>query len=251
MRVAKIKNYTPAEIQITAEQLLRESQAYRQDEYKAPRHRMQDESELEEYKYRMRRDFEDAIRRQRHHMGNWVKYAEWEGSIQEFARARSVFERAIDVDFEHVQLWLKYAEMEMRNKFVNHARNVWERACKHLPRVDQFWFKYAYMEEMLGENEKVRAIFQDWMTWVPPENAWNAYLKFEERQGDLTKCRAILEKFIDSFPAVGSYLKAARFEEQHRDRDHARLFYERCLAELGAQSLDESFFIQFTKFELR
>jgi len=40
MRVAKIKNYTPAEIQITAEQLLRESQAYRMDDYKAPRHRV-------------------------------------------------------------------------------------------------------------------------------------------------------------------------------------------------------------------
>ena len=35
-------------------------------------------------------------------MGTWIKYAEWEASIGEFARARSVFERAIDVDFEHI-----------------------------------------------------------------------------------------------------------------------------------------------------
>jgi crooked neck len=159
------------------------------DDYKPPRHRVQDETELEDYKYRMRRDFEEAIRRQRHHMGNWIKYAEWEASIGEIARARSVFERAIDVDFEHIALWLKYAEVEMRNKYVNHARNVWERACKHLPRVDQFWYKYAYMEEMLGETEKVRKIFNDWMTWVPSENAWNAFLKFEERQGQLDNCR--------------------------------------------------------------
>ena len=68
--------------------------------------------------------------------GSWIKYAEWEASIGEFDRARSVFERAVDVDFEHITLWLKYAEMEMRNEFVNHARNLWERACKHLPRVD-------------------------------------------------------------------------------------------------------------------
>jgi crooked neck len=65
MRVAKIKNYTPAEIQITAEQLLRESQAYRMDEYRPPRQTVsvKDETELEDYKYRMRRDFEEAIRR--------------------------------------------------------------------------------------------------------------------------------------------------------------------------------------------
>jgi crooked neck len=47
-------------------------------------------------------------------MGTWLKYAEWEASIGEFTRARSVFERAIAVDFEHITLWLKYADMEMR-----------------------------------------------------------------------------------------------------------------------------------------
>jgi crooked neck len=67
-------------------------------------------------------------------MGTWLKYAEWEASICELMRARSVFERAIAVDFEHITLWLKYADMEMRHKNVQHARNVWERACKHMPR---------------------------------------------------------------------------------------------------------------------
>jgi len=103
--------------------------------------------------------------------------------------------------------------MEMKNKFINHARNVWERACKHLPRVDQFWYKYAYMEEMLGNFDKVRKIFEDWMTWEPAENSWNAYLKFEERMGEFDKCRIILERYIDLNPNVNSYLKAARFEE--------------------------------------
>ena len=75
--------------------------------------------------------------------------------------------------------------MEMRNKHVTHARNIWDRACKHLPRVDQFWYKYAYMEEMLGNFDKVREIFEDWMTWEPKENAWDAYLKFEERRDEI------------------------------------------------------------------
>jgi crooked neck len=107
------------------------------------------------------------------------------------------------------------------------------------------------MEEMLGEHDKVRAIFKDWMTWIPPENAWNAYLKFEERLGQLDNCRTILEQFIDNFQTPSSYLKAAKFEESHRNRDQARLLYERALAELGYQAFDEYFFIQFTKFELR
>jgi len=66
---------------------------------------------------------------------------------------------------------------------------------------------------MLGNFDKVRKIFEDWMTWEPAENAWNAYLKFEERMGEFDKCRQILERYIDLNPNVNSYLKAARFEE--------------------------------------
>ena len=135
-----------------------------------------DQDELVDYKYRNRRDFEEKLRMQRHHMGTWIKYGEWEANIGEFQRARSVFERALDIDFQYVTLWLRYAEMEMRNKNVQHSRNIWDRACKHLPRVDQFWYKYAHMEEMLGEFNKVRAIFEDWLTWAPGQNAWEAYL---------------------------------------------------------------------------
>ena len=56
------------------------------------------------------------------------------------------------------------------------------------------------MEEMLGNNDKVREIFEDWMTWEPKEHAWNAYLKFEDRMGDLQRCRSILERYIDQNP---------------------------------------------------
>ena len=87
---------------------------------------------------RRRKEFEDAIRMQRQHLGNYIKcaacpcllacllvcpcplsfrlvltsdppgtassrrYASWEEQQQEFERARSVFERAIDVDYRSV-----------------------------------------------------------------------------------------------------------------------------------------------------
>lgn len=100
MKVPAIKNSNPAPQQITAEQLMREVPAYRPPAYRPPSQvHIMDQDELKDYKYRMRRDFEEKLRMQRHHMGNWIKYAEWEANIGEFQRARSVFERAMDIDF--------------------------------------------------------------------------------------------------------------------------------------------------------
>jgi len=254
------KNKNPAAIQITAEQLLRESQAYQANDSVPIMQPISDPDELIDYKYRQRKEFEDSVRRTIHHIGNWMKYADWEAAMKEFRRARSVYERALEVDYQHVTLWLRYAEMEMKNKFVNHARNVWERACKLLPGVDQFWLKYAYMEEVLGNYEKVREIFESWMTWSPRDTAWMAYLKFEERMNSVENCRNVLERFLDNVPnvgdqeatdAVGRYMKAAKFEEKHNNRDRARLYYERALAELGEASLKEEFFLAFCRFEIK
>lgn len=252
MRIPKIKNYNAASQQITAEQLMREVPAYKTEEYRAPSSiHIMDQDELKDYKFNKRREFEEKLRMQRHHMGTWIKYAEWEASITEYARARSVFERAMEIDYQQVTLWLKYAEMEMKNKNVMHARNVWDRACKHLPRVDQFWFKYAYMEEMLGNFDKARDIFEQWMTWEPKENAWDSYLQFEERRNDNERCREILLRYTEVFPNTDSFLKAAKFEEKLREYGAARAVYERAMAELGKEALEENFLIRFTKFEIK
>jgi crooked neck len=86
---------------------------------------------------RKRKEYEDALRRQRHNLGIWIRYAEWEGAQRDFRRylvffvlflyvkiasmlsARSVYERALVVDFSNIGLWSKYIEMETKNKFVN------------------------------------------------------------------------------------------------------------------------------------
>jgi crooked neck len=45
-----VKNKTPNPIQVTAEQLLREAVERQQKEVKAPRQRVMDEDELEDYR---------------------------------------------------------------------------------------------------------------------------------------------------------------------------------------------------------
>lgn len=250
-RVTKVKNKTPAPVQITAEQILREALERQEAEPKPPKQKITDPEELADYRLRKRKSFEDAIQRQRHLIPTWIKYALWEESQRDFVRARSIFERAMDEDYRNPTLWIKYAEMEMRNKNINHARNIWDRAVTLLPRTSQFWYKYAYMEQVMGNYIGARAIFERWMKWMPDEHAWSSYIKFELKQGEIELARNVYERFVGCHPFVRSWLKFAKFEERQGEMGKARNVYEKAIELLGEDANDESLFIEFAKFEER
>ncbi|XP_018432138.1 PREDICTED: crooked neck-like protein 1 [Nanorana parkeri] len=249
-KVAKVKNKAPAEVQITAEQLLREAKERELELLPPPpKQKITDEEELNDYKLRKRKAFEDNIRKNRTVISNWIKYAQWEESLKEVQRARSIYERALDVDHRNITLWLKYAEMEMKNRQINHARNIWDRAITILPRVNQFWYKYTYMEEMLGNVAGTRQVFERWMDWQPEEQAWHSYINFELRYKEVDKARSIYEQFVIVHPDVKNWIKYARFEEKHGYTTHARKVFERAVEFFGEFYMDENLYVAFAKFE--
>lgn len=252
MKKSVVKNRAPAPIQITAEQILLEAHERKEEGVKATRRRIADADELHEYRMSKRKAFEDEVRSQRHHIGTWMKYAQWEESQHEFARARSVFERAIDIDYKTPTVWLKYAEMEMRHKFINHARNVWDRAVTLLPRVAQFWYKYAFMEEMAGSVNNARRVFERWMEWQPDDQAWYSYIKLELRANEIDRARALYERYVACFPSERAYIKFAKWEErQQHQLALARRIYERALDELRDDEKTQELYIAFAAFEER
>ena len=249
-KVAKVKNKMPAEVQITAEQLLQEANATKIEKVAPrPRQRVTDPDELSQLQLRKRKEFEDNIRKNRTQMSNWMKYAQWEGMQGESERARSVFERGIDVDHRCVTLWLKYSEMEMKNKQVNHARNIWDRAVLILPRVNQFWYKYSYMEEMLGNVANARRVFERWMEWEPEEQAWLSYIKMELRYKEMENARSIYERFIQIHQETKNWIRYARFEENHGNIANARDIFERAIDFFGEDTIDERLMMAFARFE--
>lgn len=247
---ALVRNKTANPQQVTAEQLLREAVDCQSKEAVAPAQRIVDEDELQMYRVRKRKEFEDVIRRQRQNIGAWVKYAQWEAAQQEFRRARSIFERALHVEYQNVSLWLKYVEMEMKNKFVNHARNLFDRVTQLLPRVDQFWYKYAYMEELLANYAGARTIYDRWMEWEPDDMAWLQYVKFEERCKEVEKARRVMETYVNCRPTQLGFTRLTKFEERHGNMNRARSGYEKGIELLGSE-LDEKFYIRFAQFEHR
>ena len=249
-KMGKVKNKAPAEMQITAEQLLREAKE-RQLEVvpPPPRQKISDPEELAEYRLKKRKEFEDNIRKNRVLVTNWVKYAQWEDSQQEIERARSVFERALDVAHRNVTVWLKYAEMEMKRKQIQHARNIWDRAVSIMPRANQFWYKYTYMEEMLGNVAGARQVFERWMKWEPDEQAWFSYIKMELRYKEVTRARQVYESFVMVHPDVKNWIRYARFEHQHGSATSARSVFERAVEFFGDDHLEPDLFVGFSRFE--
>ncbi|CAN6346814.1 unnamed protein product [Urochloa humidicola] len=250
-RATRVKNKTPAPIQITAEQILREARERQEPEIRPPKQKITDSHELSEYRLRKRKEFEDVIRRVRWSVSAWVKYARWEEQQRDFARARSVYERALDVAHRDHTLWLKYAEFEMRNRFVNHARNVWDRAVSLLPRVDQLWYKYIHMEELLGAVANARQVFERWMAWRPDTAGWNSYIKFELRYGEVERARAIYERFVAEHPRPDTFIRYAKFEMKRGEVERARRVYERAADLLADDEDAEVLFVAFAEFEER
>eukprot|EP00920_Eleutheroschizon_duboscqi_P027736 GHVT01067865.1.p1 GENE.GHVT01067865.1~~GHVT01067865.1.p1 ORF type:complete len:677 (+),score=171.04 GHVT01067865.1:2861-4891(+) len=248
-RVLEVKNKMPAPVQITAEMLLREAVERQAEDIKPPLQRVVDEEELQQYRVRKRKEFEDILRRQRQHIGTWIKYATWEAAQKEFRRARSVFERALHVEYQNTTLWLKYIEMEMKNRFISSARNVYDRACQLLPRVDQFWYKYAHMEELLGNYVGARAVFERWMEWTPDDKGWMMFVRFEERCGEVQRAQKVFERYLSQKPTPEAFLRFAKFETRHRNFDRARAGFEKAIEVLPSDMLDENFYLKFAQFE--
>lgn len=253
----KVKNKAPAPIQITADQLVREAseQIRKADAYVAPRQKITNMEELNEYRMSQRKRFEDALRRNQSSVPAWLKYAEWEASQKDLERARSIYERALrdPTRSRNVTFWIKYAEMEMKNGNVNSARNVWDRAVTYLPRVSQLWYKYELMEEMLGNYAGARAVFDRWMEWSPAPNAWKAYADFEVRLGEVDLARGVYERFVRCHQTVAAWLKYAAFEARETgDAAAARSVYSRAVDALGAEAcIDDRLFLAFARFEER
>ena len=251
--MSQVKNRAAADVQITAEHILKVANASGiQKTFKRTEHEITDPEELAMVKLEKRKEFENRVRSNRDRVAVWVKYANWEARLGEFARARSIFERALQVAHTDRSLWLKYAEMEMEAKFINRARNVWDRAVTILPRVEQFWYKYAFMEEIAGAVDSARKIFDRWMVWGTSQQGWMSYVKFEERQEEWTKARQVMERYCACHPYESSYLKYANWEQfTMRDYSAARSIYERCLKEEELPSVrrTQKLFMRFAKFE--
>ncbi|KAK9474448.1 uncharacterized protein V1510DRAFT_447383 [Dipodascopsis tothii] len=250
----RVKNKAAAPLQVSAEQILREAFERREPSLQVPKQRLADLEELKEFQGRKRKEYEDALRRNRLNINQWIRYAQWELEQKEFNRARSIFERALEVDPTHVPLWLRYIEAELKNRNINHARNLFDRAVTFLPRIDKLWYKYVATEETLANVPGTRQVFERWMSWEPEAPAWLSYINMEKRYGEYDRARKIFERLTVVHSGAEHWIKWARFEEEYGTPENVREVYSLAtdtLQAAGPEFVDEKIIGSWARWEAR
>ncbi len=239
------KNRTPAEFQISAEQILLEAYERKDEPLNKTNVKIADLEELHEAQRRQRQEYEDALRRNRLDFGQWMRYAQYEVEQKDLRRARSIFERALEINSHHVPLWIRYIDTELKSRNINHARNLFDRVTTLLPRVDKLWFRYAQTEETLGNVIGTRNVFKRWMKWQPDTPAWDAYINFEKRYDEFDNVRKVFNQFVYVHPYAETWIKWARFEDEFGTPDNVREVYAASIDSL----LNEKLIVNFAKWE--
>ncbi|ELP91060.1 crooked neck protein, putative [Entamoeba invadens IP1] len=245
---AKAKNKEYAQIQITAEQLIREAQDNKQISYKAPKITIHDEEELMSFRLSKRKEYEALVSSQRKNPRSWIKYASWEEDQGEYTRARSIYERALEQDYTKGELWSKYADFELRISQVNRARNVLERATYLLPMVYNLWYKYVKLEETVGNYGHCEEIFEKWMTFDPNEYAWMSYIKYLIRLKEVEKARKLFVRATEKCKTETIYVEWIQFEKRFGGDERTRGVFE----EMGKHEelCENGFYEEFANFEV-
>lgn len=220
-----VKNKLAAPIQITVEQILKESYSGSENNIGSSKSlsrlyesfNFRDADELEDYRIRKRKEFEDSIRRKRWKISLYLSYAKWESLQNNIANSRSILERAIIVNYENARVWREYIKLEITSGNINNARNLFERATHLLPRVEEFWIKYVQMELVLKNYINVRHIYKKWIAWRPGQDVYIQYSKFEEECGQVGAAREIMRELVSSHPDERSFLEYVRFEHKHKN----------------------------------
>ncbi|BAH93553.1 Os06g0523900 [Oryza sativa Japonica Group] len=116
---------------------------------------------------------------------------------------------------------------------------------------DQLWYKYIHMEQVLGAVANARKVFELWMAWRPDAAGWNSYIKFELRYGEIERVRAIFERFVAEHPQPHTFILYAKFEMKRGEVERARRVYERAADLLADDEHAEVLFVAFAEFEER
>lgn len=167
----------------------------------------------------------------------WIYYAIWEElEIKNYERTKQIYENCLKIiphsSFTFSKIWTLFAKFLIRLGDLNLARKTMGQAIGKCPK-EKLFKNYIEIELSLREFDRVRILYQKYLEFSPSNcQAWIKFAEMEQMLGDIDRTRAIFELSVMQpeldMPEVlwKSYID---FEVDESEFDKARDLYHRLL----------------------
>lgn len=196
---------------------------------------------------------QDEKRFWRRYIFLWIRYAIYEElETKDIDRARQVYQQCVILiphrKFSFDKIWLLYAKFEIRHGSIEAARKIlgrgigfsgkpkifkgyiqlekdlkefercrvlYEKYIETYPDLPQPWIEYGELEQMLGDIERARGIFEmaiDEPEMEMPELVWKRYIEFETEEEEYENARNLYERLVEKTGHVKVWISYALFE---------------------------------------
>jgi len=183
----------------------------------------------------------------------WIYYALYEELIMnDLNRATQVYKTCLSLiphsKFTFTKIWIYAAKLHVRKKDLTSARKLLGKAIG-MCRKEKIFVEYIQLELALGEIERCRTLYENYLKAMPTAcNAWAKYADLEKSVGETDRCRALYELAI-SQPQLDTPEKIWKnyidFEIAENEAQNARKLYERLLERTAHVKV----WISFAQFE--
>lgn len=146
-------------------------------------------------------------------------YAQFEIRCKDLQRARKTLGMAIGL-CPRDKIFRGYIELEIQLREFDRCRLLYEKFLEFGPENCVTWMKFAELENLLGDTDRARAIFElavQQPRLDMPELLWKAYIDFEVSQGESELARQLYERLLERTHHVKVWMSYAKFELTSRD----------------------------------
>ncbi|KAI0595000.1 cell cycle control protein [Biscogniauxia sp. FL1348] len=151
----------------------------------------------------------------------FIAYARFEAKLKEYERARAIYKYALDrlprsksmgLHKAYTTFEKQYGDTDgVENVILSKRRRHYEDQVKENPKNYDVWFDYARLEEMSGDLDRVRDVYERAVAQIPPTQEkrhwrryiylWIFYAIWEEMEAkDIDRARQIYKLCLDLIP---------------------------------------------------
>ena len=208
----------------------------------------------------------------------FIAYARYEAKLKEYERARAIYKYALDRLARSKSLALHKAYTTFEKQFgdregveevvLSKRRVQYEEQIKENPKNYDAWFDYARLEEISGDEDRIRDVYERAISQIPPTQEkrhwrryiylWIDYALWEELKAeDVGRARQVYQECLKLIPHkkftfAKIWLLKAHFEVRQNNLQEARKTLGRALGMCPKDKLYKSYIeLELKLFEFK